>query len=147
MRAPHQPIRSVQHSLHHTNIPKGSRRWKSANILTILSNQHVALSKQAPSYASAKLRLTQRLTGVKCRATSVAKKNIISHHTSEDRMMKMNFYQGKRSRIPPCDEDGDMIVDHQIQLICILGFYWTNTKHIAGHSASNMRSWCIKYNR
>ena len=31
-------------------------------------------ARKAPSYASSKLRLTQRLTGVKCRATSVAKK-------------------------------------------------------------------------
>ena len=30
-------------------------------------------SSQAPSYASPKLRLTDSLTGVKCRATSVAK--------------------------------------------------------------------------
>ena len=29
--------------------------------------------KQAPDYASPKLRLTHSLTGVKCRATSVAK--------------------------------------------------------------------------
>ena len=32
-------------------------------------------SSQAPSYASSKLRPTDLLTGVKCRATSVAKNN------------------------------------------------------------------------
>ena len=30
-------------------------------------------ARKAPSYASSKLRLTDSLTGVKCRATSVAK--------------------------------------------------------------------------
>ena len=32
-------------------------------------------SSQAPSYASPKLRLTESLAGVKCRATGVAKKS------------------------------------------------------------------------
>ena len=35
--------------------------------------QLILTSSQAPSYASPKLRLTDLLTGVKCRATSVAK--------------------------------------------------------------------------
>ena len=34
-------------------------------------------SSQAPSYASPKLRLTYLLTGVRCRATSVAKNTLI----------------------------------------------------------------------
>ena len=34
-------------------------------------------ARKAPSYASSKLRLTHSLTGVKCRATSVAKKMVV----------------------------------------------------------------------
>ena len=39
-----------------------------------LSTHSLSISKQAPSYASSKLRPTDLLTGVKCRATSEAKK-------------------------------------------------------------------------
>ena len=35
--------------------------------------EQIQTSSQAPSYASPKLRLTDLLTGVSCRATSVAK--------------------------------------------------------------------------
>ena len=37
-------------------------------------NELEIVKEQAPSYASPKLRLTYLLTGVRCRATSVAKK-------------------------------------------------------------------------
>ena len=54
---------------------KGNTEYKSLSF-------RETTSSQAPSYASPKLRLTESLTGVKCRATSVAKK-ILVHQDSD----------------------------------------------------------------
>ena len=49
------------------------RQWISFRQLAAFSLKGNPTSSQAPSYAGPKLRLTESLTGVKCRATSVAK--------------------------------------------------------------------------
>ena len=51
---------------------KGENADKTHNML------YFQQARKAPSYASSKLRLTHLLTGVKCRATSVAKKKVES---------------------------------------------------------------------
>ena len=55
---------------------KGNTEYKSLSF-------RETTSSQAPSYASPKLRLTESLTGVKCRATSVAKKTKSSFFISK----------------------------------------------------------------
>ena len=71
------------------NLTKNIRFFVFGNILLLLNIEYLSdpslpvdftaapgaqlTSSQAPSYASPKLRLTDLLTGVKCRATNVAK--------------------------------------------------------------------------
>ena len=68
---------------------KGNTEYKSLSF-------RETTSSQAPSYASPKLRLTESLTGVKCRATSVAKNLSLQGYAKTLQGMSKSNFEAKR---------------------------------------------------